>query len=504
MLAQIIILHPKRMRSSPLVHFSPSLSRLFNMTYAAARDPRRNRGGETFNREYTPSNQFSAMNVDTWRPSDARSSHSSTAQAQYPGAGQAVHLTRGSDRNTPSPSECVPAAGWGSRAEVVMGRSHSPNRSNYVKGYDRGFSSQNARGSSSQNYRGDYTMGYGPDRYDDRDRYGDRERFYSRRSYGDRGRGRHDHFDDRTTGQQYARTQSMRSQPAEEGYGGQYPLPHNGYEQSWPPAYDQQPQNHGTSYIPPATSQQNGNGNNYARSNPPQTTSSAYVPPQMRQSSINSSMLSSAPYSNPVVSTQSSFRVAPARPANGTSVRAFGSPPPQFRGGTCGTSETKSGASSPTYRNGRESSPFQDTFVLKPPREQYVQWSCEPIKQKRKPVRKLLVLDLNGALVYRSQTKVSHPRPFLSNFLEYLFTSDDGARAYDVLVWSSAQPMNVRSMVESNFNPRFVQGIWERETEVMKKQRASLGEGRLLDVWARDKLNLASGAYRECPSPGQC
>ncbi|WVR04065.1 hypothetical protein IAU60_001064 [Kwoniella sp. DSM 27419] len=115
-------------------------------------------------------------------------------------------------------------------------------------------------------------------------------------------------------------------------------------------------------------------------------------------------------------------------------------------------------------------------------------------------VPKLLVLDLNGALVYRNRgadLRKSYPRPYLQCFLEYLFLPDPsspGPHPWEVFVWSSAQPHNVRGMVEGTFGPRWIEGIWEEET-VRGREAREGGEGRLLGVWARDKMGLAAGDY---------
>lgn len=123
---------------------------------------------------------------------------------------------------------------------------------------------------------------------------------------------------------------------------------------------------------------------------------------------------------------------------------------------------------------------------------------------------KLLVLDLNGALVYRSasgmaKTRRAYPRPFLHNFLEYLFGPDADGRAWEVFVWSSAQPHNVRKMVETTFGPEYSRGVWDqpertasneaKEQEGEEVQMTGDGKqvkdsGHLLGVWARDKMSL--------------
>ncbi|WWC68976.1 uncharacterized protein I206_102912 [Kwoniella pini CBS 10737] len=115
-------------------------------------------------------------------------------------------------------------------------------------------------------------------------------------------------------------------------------------------------------------------------------------------------------------------------------------------------------------------------------------------------IPKLLVLDLNGALVFRNRNsdgKKSYPRPYLASFLEYLFLPHPKGekRGWEVFVWSSAQPHNVRGMVEGAFGPRFIDGVWEDETPQGTAARKN-GEGRLLGVWARDRmLDMKSADY---------
>lgn len=123
------------------------------------------------------------------------------------------------------------------------------------------------------------------------------------------------------------------------------------------------------------------------------------------------------------------------------------------------------------------------------------------------PRTKLLVLDLNGALIYRDKRtgdkRRSFPRPYLASFLEYLFlpelevNGEKRERAWEVFVWSSAQPHNVRAMVEGCFGMKWVEGVWEDEADEEKKEREERGEGRLLGVWARDKLGLDQHDYRK-------
>jgi len=118
--------------------------------------------------------------------------------------------------------------------------------------------------------------------------------------------------------------------------------------------------------------------------------------------------------------------------------------------------------------------------------------------------RKLLVLDLNGTLLYRSphrsrrnsgsgvkeegiytqfnpsqprSIRTAHPRPYLVPFCNYLFHPST-KQWLDTMVWSSAQPHNVDDMVEKCF------GVMKRE---------------LVAIWARDRLGLAAGDYGMSP-----
>ncbi|ESK90306.1 phosphoprotein phosphatase [Moniliophthora roreri MCA 2997] len=91
--------------------------------------------------------------------------------------------------------------------------------------------------------------------------------------------------------------------------------------------------------------------------------------------------------------------------------------------------------------------------------------------------RKLIVLDLNGALVFRPALEDSgrreiHPRPYVPSFRKYL--SHPKTMAWlDTMVWSSAQPHNVKKMVEKCFGTKTC----------------------LKACWARDKLGLDQKSY---------
>lgn len=83
--------------------------------------------------------------------------------------------------------------------------------------------------------------------------------------------------------------------------------------------------------------------------------------------------------------------------------------------------------------------------------------------------RKLLVLDLNGTLLLRPKPRNDkrpiHPRPYMSSFRSYLF-HETVKPWLDVMVWSSAQPQSVDSMVRRCFEDHRseLKAIWARDT----------------------------------------
>jgi len=88
------------------------------------------------------------------------------------------------------------------------------------------------------------------------------------------------------------------------------------------------------------------------------------------------------------------------------------------------------------------------------------------------PLPKLLVLDLNGTLVYRDNGKRDIIlRPYMERFMRYIF---DSSNSFAVMVWSSAQPKNVDKMVRAAF------GSYEK---------------KLVAKWTRKHLNLTDQDY---------
>lgn len=115
----------------------------------------------------------------------------------------------------------------------------------------------------------------------------------------------------------------------------------------------------------------------------------------------------------------------------------------------------------------------------------YLVQTTTPSRRLQDPssFRKLLVLDLNGTLVLRpkrgkgkggdkagplvTRIRPIHPRPYIPTFREYL-SHPKTMSWLDTMVWSSAQPPGVKSMVEKCFyttsdGSRCLKGLWARD-----------------------------------------
>ena len=136
--------------------------------------------------------------------------------------------------------------------------------------------------------------------------------------------------------------------------------------------------------------------------------------------------------------------------------------------------------------------------LIKPkPADEYTAQAKQPSIRLLCPQPLLIILDLNGTLLYRDKRTRSfriQERPYLGEFLGKLFKehvglSDAIASAavvslepsmslapFSVMVWSSACPNNVTKMC----------------SKIMSHQQRC----RLVDVWARDRLGLSSAQYK--------
>ena len=103
----------------------------------------------------------------------------------------------------------------------------------------------------------------------------------------------------------------------------------------------------------------------------------------------------------------------------------------------------------------------------------YLKLANQDPKTTDAPRPLLVVLDLNGTLLYRTRRGGSDflARPRVYEFLHYMLSN------HHVMIWSSARPHNVSSMVDKLF------------TKEQSKE--------LVGVWGRDTLRLTAKAYEQ-------
>ncbi|KAL6154327.1 hypothetical protein ACJBU6_07593 [Exserohilum turcicum] len=107
------------------------------------------------------------------------------------------------------------------------------------------------------------------------------------------------------------------------------------------------------------------------------------------------------------------------------------------------------------------------------PTEEYLEQAAGEPSTTESPGKLLVILDLNGTVLYRPNrnAKTMIERPFLRPFLCYLFDN------FKVMVWSSARPDNVKSLVNQAL-----------ENDLRSK---------LVAQWARDSFGLSPTNYQQ-------
>lgn len=106
------------------------------------------------------------------------------------------------------------------------------------------------------------------------------------------------------------------------------------------------------------------------------------------------------------------------------------------------------------------------------PTPSYLQRAMQPAQSLDISRPLLVILDLNGTLLFRknrSKNSSFIPRPHVSEFLQYLFAN------HIVMVWSSSKPENVKKMCSTLFTA-------DQQSKVTA-------------VWGRDKLRIPPAAY---------
>lgn len=119
---------------------------------------------------------------------------------------------------------------------------------------------------------------------------------------------------------------------------------------------------------------------------------------------------------------------------------------------------------SPRYPLRSGARPSTPTLPVPEPTIAYKQSSDVDVKESSEPIDMLVILDLNGTLLWRPNKSNSgrfQERKHLREFLQFLLGN------FHVMVWSSAQPENVKLMTRNLFpdyitNPKFLDA-WDRE-----------------------------------------
>ena len=125
----------------------------------------------------------------------------------------------------------------------------------------------------------------------------------------------------------------------------------------------------------------------------------------------------------------------------------------------------------PSTSKASTSDPPAPPLAVPRPTKAYLLQATLPSRALTTPQTLLIVMDLNGTLVYRPNRHSTRvvPRPYLPQFLAHILSTSV------VMVWSSARPQNVDRMCSQVFTPQ---------------QR-----GQLVARWARDKLGLTQAQY---------
>ncbi|KAF4629449.1 hypothetical protein G7Y89_g8693 [Cudoniella acicularis] len=106
------------------------------------------------------------------------------------------------------------------------------------------------------------------------------------------------------------------------------------------------------------------------------------------------------------------------------------------------------------------------------PTRPYLSTSAIPAIPLTTPQHLLVIIDLNGTMVFRPSRKAPTkyvPRPHAKRFLEYCINT------FNVIIWSSAKPENVNYIVDSIISPE------------LRKQ--------VIAIWGRDKFGLSPKDY---------
>ncbi|KAL5121447.1 hypothetical protein ACEQ8H_000518 [Pleosporales sp. CAS-2024a] len=151
---------------------------------------------------------------------------------------------------------------------------------------------------------------------------------------------------------------------------------------------------------------------------------------------------------------------------------------------------------------------YGDAKIMLPapqPTDLYLSQASEKPSVRDTPGKMLVILDLNGTLLYRPkknpQTMIA--RPYLQPFLRYLFAN------FKVMVWSSARPVNVKALVEKALDQdlkSMLVATWARDTFGLSATNFALNVQvykNLRLIWSRDQIQQHHPQYEAGERFGQ-
>ncbi|KAJ1867063.1 hypothetical protein LPJ78_001276 [Coemansia sp. RSA 989] len=119
----------------------------------------------------------------------------------------------------------------------------------------------------------------------------------------------------------------------------------------------------------------------------------------------------------------------------------------------------------PPYKRRKQNFERKSVYLVPQDKVWKDEWFHIPFEENERNCmhKEMLVLDLNGTLVWRGPRKKNksrdgYPRPFLSEFLKFAVSN------FAVMVWSSAQPASIADMLNKMLAPyhkQFVR-VWDR------------------------------------------
>ncbi|KAH5036492.1 hypothetical protein HBI74_051820 [Parastagonospora nodorum] len=152
---------------------------------------------------------------------------------------------------------------------------------------------------------------------------------------------------------------------------------------------------------------------------------------------------------------------------------------------------------------------YGDAKIMLPapqPTDLYMSQASEEPSLIDPPGHLLVILDLNGTVLYRpnrNSTTTMIARPYLSPFLRYLFQN------FKVMVWSSARPANVKALVDKALDKDLkdmMVATWARDTFGLSaanfNQNVQVYKNLRL-IWSRDQIQQHHPQYEAGQRFGQ-